>query len=212
MNQNQSEMVLVPSSIDDNSAQVLTDLSEVGLDSLLNEGIVRDIPILSNIVELAKAGISIRDWLFARKVASFLCGLQKTSSEQREAFCQKLQQNSNLRKRLGETLILLLERLDNLDKPQLLAKAFEAYMKEEITLEMFQRIASAIDIAFIEDLKKVTQSDADEGSRELCLRNLIRSGLSQVDTTAPVTLSGSIDISVSLTVVGETYIEIMQEI
>jgi hypothetical protein len=199
----------LPNSPNESLSQISIELLEVGVDSLLSEGIVRDIPVLGTIANLAKAGVAIRDRLFARKVASFLVNLQNISDEQRKNFCQKLRNDSAHQKRLGEILILLLDRLDDLEKPHLLAKIFESYVKGEVVFETFQRAALAIDIAFIGDLKQVIQFDQDEEIYELCLRNLLRSGLSQLASTAPTT-PGSIKLGVVLSEVGEIYVKIMQ--
>jgi len=47
--------------------KVASDLLEVGLDQLLEEGVFKDIPIVGSAIGLVKAGRTIRDQLFEKK-------------------------------------------------------------------------------------------------------------------------------------------------
>lgn len=123
--------------------EVVTDTAEVILDSVLSEGVLKEIPVLGTIIRLAKAGKSISDQLILNKIQRFLFELQKTPPYEREQFIQKYGGNAEEQKVLGENLLLALERLDDVEKPRLLALFFSSYMREQIDKTMFTRLARA---------------------------------------------------------------------
>jgi len=121
------------------------DAAEVALDAILDDGFVKDIPIIGGIYKLAKAGISIRDRLFAKRVLKFLVAMDKIPDSERVAQIQRLASDADERQRIGEQLILLLERLNDMRKPELLARAFCAYLENKIDRTQFQALAQVID-------------------------------------------------------------------
>jgi len=50
----------------------MRNLGEVALDTILQEGILRDIPVLNTIVAFYKAGVEIHHQLFLTKIINFL--------------------------------------------------------------------------------------------------------------------------------------------
>jgi len=57
--------------------------------------------------------------------------------------------------KVGETLFLVLDRLIDLEKPQLLANVFVAYLGDHLTAIDLQRLAQAIDLAHTSDLHEL---------------------------------------------------------
>lgn len=154
------------------------DIAEVAFDALLDEGILKDIPVIGTIVKLFKGAMDIRDRIFVTKVAKFLFQLSQCPEKDRQSFEEKTHTDASLKRKVGVTLVLLLDRLDDIEKPDLVAKCFGAYLSGNISFELFRRLAAAIDIAFIDDLKALCQEDTDLGPEERALiANLARTGL-----------------------------------
>lgn len=125
-------------------ADTLTDLAEAGLDQLFDDGVLRDIPILGTLARLRKTVGAIRDFIFVRKVVRFLIRLGRVPDSEREAFVAQLGTKLE-RRRLGETLVLLLDRLDDMDKPEMLARLFAAHVKGRYDLATFRRLSTALE-------------------------------------------------------------------
>lgn len=142
-------------------ADISEDITEVILDSLLDEGVLKDLPVVGTIVKVFKGAMNIRDRVFVAKVDRFLFQVSKIPLEKRLLFKEKLNADEKLRRKLGLTLTLLLDRLDDIEKPDFVAWCFSAYLNDNITYETFRRIASAIDIAFLDDLKAICRDDID---------------------------------------------------
>jgi hypothetical protein len=162
----------------DHLADVGFELGEIALDQLLDEGVLREIPILRSVAGIVKTVGNVKEAVFIRKVAGFLLGLSKFTQEERGKFTKEYLADPKAAKRLGEALVLLLDRLDDFEKPQMLAKAFTALVRGKIPLEAFRRLAAAIDIGFIVDLKRLAnESEEIGGLTSDFLANLLRTGL-----------------------------------
>src|SRR6266480_3778660 len=75
-------------------AAVGEDLTEVALDAFMKEGVYRDLPVVSTVVNLWKAGASFRDASFLRKLRTFLVSLEKTTAEQRRKMIESLENST----------------------------------------------------------------------------------------------------------------------
>ncbi|HGF7203196.1 TPA: hypothetical protein AB5D93_003177, partial [Vibrio cholerae] len=78
----------------DDLSNLAIDLGEVGIDAILEGGVLRDIPILSSIVSGMNVIGSVRDALFTKKLISFLSELSDVSVEQRRSMIESID-NSN---------------------------------------------------------------------------------------------------------------------
>jgi len=157
--------------------EVAKDIGEVALDSLLDDGILKDLPIIGTIVSVFNGAMDIRDRIFIAKIARFLFRLSDVPIEQRRLFEERTCANQKLKRKVGMTLALLLDRLDDIEKPDFVAWCFGAYLNDTITFEVFRRMSSAIDIAFVEDLKAICKEDINQAiGEDNSLSNMSRTG------------------------------------
>lgn len=142
------------------------DFAEMGIDRLLETG--KDLPVVGTIRALLQAATGIRDQMFAKKVLNFLLGTKPISRKQRECFLRKVA-SSKRRRKLGETLMLLLERAESYEKARLLGTVFAAFVKEKLTAEEMLTIARMVDAVDIDDLR-AWLSDGPIWDESLCWR------------------------------------------
>jgi hypothetical protein len=190
--------------------ELLADFGEVALDVTLEEGLLKDIPVIGSAIKIAAITKNIPNQLFLSKMKRFLQKIDKISQEDKENFIQDLDSKPELKSKVGEYLVLIIDRLDDMDKTDILAELFIKYVKNNIDLETFRRLASAIDIAFIEDIKALIMNSSDNQ----CLINLVRSGLSVVSSTGvPAMAFGGnvIHIGVHISDIGNLFIKLMNE-
>ena len=62
------------------------DLAEIVIDSVLEDGLLKDLPIVNVVVGLGNFGSKIHKGIFLKKVLSFLSNLDSTSTEERKDF------------------------------------------------------------------------------------------------------------------------------
>jgi hypothetical protein len=154
---------------------------EVFLDTFINEEVLKDIPILGTAVKLLRASDTIRDKLFAEKIYSFLHEIHKFSQSDIEKMRKKSADSPHESVKIGNTLLMVLDKVSDLDKPKLLGQLFIAYLDNVISVDDFRRLIHAVDVAFVDDLLELIRSSPSDpfGSH---LEFLVSSGLSCVVT------------------------------
>jgi len=163
-------------------ADIVQDVAELGLDSLLVNGPFRDLPLIGSIVASGKTVAAIRDWFLLRKVAKFLQRLASVPLEERRSMADQIKEDKGYGQRIAESIVVYLDRYDHLNKAELLSRMFIAYTRGELQREEFIRLASAIDTAFIHDLELINQyyslEDPDQVDLGDTKRTVFNSGLS----------------------------------
>jgi hypothetical protein len=124
---------------------LLKDISEIAIDSMLNDGLLKEIPLVSTVLVLSKTSIAIRDRIFLKKILRFLNEIFKISVDERNSFAAQLESNPSLREKVGDAIIIFIERHDDIEKSELLAKVFTGFIKNKLDLDTFLRLCSSID-------------------------------------------------------------------
>ena len=95
---------------------VVSDIGEVMLDSVLEDGILKDIPVIGAIVGAGKCIKNVSDILFTKKLIAFLFELRDTDSSEREEAILTWEQEAQYRIRVGEALLNMINRCDDTQK------------------------------------------------------------------------------------------------
>jgi len=130
---------------------MVTECSELGLDNILDDGIVKNIPILRIIVSMAKVGFNIRDRIYTKKIAGFFSQVGRTTQEQRNEFAKKYCDNDI--KRFEEAIMLILEQADYIEKTSLIGKVFRACILGELEYKEALKLSNMINKAYWTDLE-----------------------------------------------------------
>lgn len=123
----------------------LADLTELLVDARLPDGLLREVPLIRTVMSFAKTGILVRDWLFLRKVQRFLSHMEDVPEAERLDFASRIEADEQFMHRVGENLVLELDRLNDMQKPDMLGRVFKAWLTREIDEPTYGRLASAID-------------------------------------------------------------------
>lgn len=137
-----------------NFTDVIGDLAELGLDSILEEGLAKELPFVGALVKLHSIGVGIRERLFLSKVFKFLIALRSIPQNEREHWYEKLDRDPKEQSRVGEAILLILDRLDDMEKPEIIGRLFKAYIQETIDFSTFQRLSTMVDRCHLPDLKQ----------------------------------------------------------
>jgi hypothetical protein len=144
-NKNPPGTALVRTIISRELGDIIFDAAEVAFDSILTNGVLKELPVVGIVVKLANVGQSITEELFLRKLLRFLSDLKSVSAEERAKLLSKFPDGTQEQHDLGENLLLALDRLDNVQKPALLARFFAAYIRDQIDYSTFSRLAQALE-------------------------------------------------------------------
>lgn len=134
-------------SLKENATGIVSDFAELGLDAVMEDGILKDVPLVSTAVALYKIGSSIKERHNLKKLHIFMNEINKgvANKEKLEEYKQKFHSNDKFRNQEIEYLLVLLERYISYDKPQMLAKLYLAYLDNKISFEEMKMYAEVID-------------------------------------------------------------------
>ena len=147
---------------DSNLQNITIDLAEAVTDSFFNDGIIKDIPILNTLFGLGKTTLKIRDYLFFKKIIYFLSELKEIPINQRESIISKIDSSKEYRIKVGEKLLYIIDKCDDHEKSQIIARLFSAFIKEIISYPEFLKATSIINRISIGDLSIFINGNFEE--------------------------------------------------
>lgn len=151
MNENISDS-LVNSIFSASSSEVLMDISEAILDSHMDDSLLKEIPIIGTIYNFSKTVSSISDKLFLKKILRFLMGLNDIPEADIRSFRNKLNDDANFKKKVGDKLLFIIDRCEDDEKAIIISKIFSAYITKKIDYDDFLKLAKAIESLSIVEL------------------------------------------------------------
>ncbi|QSA99911.1 hypothetical protein JWZ98_14615 [Methylomonas sp. EFPC1] len=187
---------------------LIQEAAEFSLDALLDDGVVKDIPIVGSVAKLYSVAVGAQGYVFAKKIRKFLAELSSIPQQQREDFALKLEEDKKLRERTVETVLALLDKLDDLQKASLLARAFTGYVRDEFDFSTFQRLATAVDRCLVADLP-LLEKMANPISLEGYIGDmLVSAGLATIESIPAIRASG-VNKTYGISHLGELFVQVV---
>ena len=157
--------------------EIAVDFAELTIDALLDDELLQAIPIVGTVARLYRSSVSIRDRLFLRKVLGFLKEFDDIPKEDRERFVEELDASEGTRAKAGAALMLLLDRLDDVDKPQLIGRLYRAKLEQRLSFEELRRFCMIVERSHLPDIVKLSRLPAGERVEPLAAPYLHALGL-----------------------------------
>ena len=137
-----------------NTEDVFKDCLELGIDNFIEDGILKDIPIVNSIVSGLKIAKNIYDRNLLKQTLTFIKELNNGTINKEKLIAYRSTIENNTRKceeELGRVLLYLNMFIDE-EKSIMLAKLFKAYIGQIITWNEFCEYFEIINRIFLEDL------------------------------------------------------------
>ncbi|SHM61169.1 hypothetical protein [Flavobacterium xinjiangense] len=128
------------------------EILETGLDYLTDSEVLKDIPIFGIAFKSYNLYQRVTETFFIKKLLKFLFELREIPLLEREKFIKKLEINQETNK-AGEKLLITINRLNDIDKAEIIGRLFKKTILGKIEFEDFSRLTHIIDNAYIHDLK-----------------------------------------------------------
>jgi len=161
--------------------EAASELSEAGFDQFLTSDLAKDIPIVGTAIKICTAIDNIRNRLYAAKLRAFISEHENIPADKKESFRRKIAADSKQFDKLGENILLLLERTSDVEKPAYLASVFLAYLDGIIDRSTLRRLWEAIADAFVDDLTDLLIYVPQTQPAEF-LRHLSKTGLTKIES------------------------------
>lgn len=139
-------------SISTKSLDVGVDTVEVMLDSFMQEGILKEIPIVKYVVSAYKIVDDLKGRYFILKLREFIERFNSNLTTQDEVEARKSKLLSKNRDSELSYITILIDRYLDFKKPDILAKSYLAYLDNKISWDEFCAYAEIVDKLLLIDL------------------------------------------------------------
>ncbi|WP_142685424.1 hypothetical protein [Chitinophaga polysaccharea] len=167
----------VNSMVSNNLSEITIDIAEAGIDQLLSNEFLKEIPILGAGFKLFAVAKNISESFFKRKILMFLFHLKDVPQEKRMKFISELNQDEKSRERVGEKILIILNQLDDSKKAAIIGKLFKAAISGHIEYSAFLRLSRIVDKVFIDDLAALKENHALYKMNDDTKENLATAGI-----------------------------------
>lgn len=133
--------------------EFLGDYGEIMIDATLNDGLLKEVPVIATIVGVGKCIKNVYDKLFAKKLIAFLIPIKDVAPEQRAKAIKKWQQDKNYRGKVGDTLLGMIERCDDTVKAMWLSKLFYELVLKNSYSQLFMRAEKVLSSLSVMDVQ-----------------------------------------------------------
>lgn len=136
--------------------------SELGINALLQDSILKEIPLMKSVVSFYNIANSVIDRHKVIKTPAFFQEFHRKeiNQDKLDAFKVKFSKDGNYQDKVVETIILLNERFLQTEKSKILANLIKAHIEENITWQELQDISFVLDaihpkgFVFLEKISK----------------------------------------------------------
>lgn len=133
----------------DQVGDFIAEYLEIGLDALLKDGLVKDIPFLGSVAKVYDIGNNISNRIFANKILTVLSNFGKLNELEKEKIKQSLFKTDE--NKIGEQVILLTDKLESYEKAAMLGKILKAYLVKNINKAEYESMSFAVLNIFLGD-------------------------------------------------------------
>jgi hypothetical protein len=160
---------------------------EAGANLISGNEVLAAVPIVGTAFKVCRGIDDLRARAFVAKLERFVTDPSLQSETAKEALRRSAENPSEESQKIGESLLLILDRLTDLQKPSLLARVFAGYLTDKISSEELRRLAAAIDAAFLEDINQlVADPDPRQTDAAPWKRSLVVAGLTEQGVPGPI--------------------------
>lgn len=151
------ENSLIESMKSDRISGLSADTLDLGMKAILENGVLEQVPIFGLMVKTYSATTHIRDSLFSKKIYDFLLNMNSLDSDRRAKAIEKISIKKESVVKAGEAIIALIDKTDDVKKPELISKLFVALGNNKIDGDQFFRASNIINNVYIDDLLKLKE-------------------------------------------------------
>jgi len=168
-----------------NLGNILEESGELILDSLIENELLKEIPVIGTSVRIIRAVKSIRDTAYLNKVKTFVEQLGEINDAQRKRLVEESKKDIKRRVKFGNALFTTIEQSESLIKVQYSAIAFEAFLNEDFEESDLRLICHIIRNSFTDELIDIVENDIPKTD----LKFVVPSGLAE-NVYMPLLASG----------------------
>lgn len=153
------------------------EFGEVSLDNFLEDGFLKDIPVVGSLFTAIKVGKTIKEYHFTKKLIRFISKLNNEviEDDKLEEFKMRLYQDEEYASKVTETIFISIERLDKEIKAEVYARLFSKYIEGIYSWDDLIYHTDVIEQLFISDftvIQKLISINKKIKIDDLAVKNL----------------------------------------
>ncbi len=147
MEQNASIIKPVKDEILNPTVDLAIDYAEIGLDTLLDNNAISEIPFIKTVVGIVKVGLSIKEKYDLKKLLIFFKEFHDNtiSEEKLNSFKYKFNTDEKYRNKVVEAIVLWNERYLDIRKSKILANLIKEHVEGSLTWDELNDLSSVLD-------------------------------------------------------------------
>lgn len=156
---------------------------EVALKQMVDNSLLKDIPIVGSIVKAYEVGASIRDHLYVAKLREFLQCLDEVPAQKKEEMKRSIVSGERPISTVSEKILLVIESQTDMEKSEMVANFFLAYLDGILSESELRKAIDVTASAFLDDLKEFLKGNGMRGFMRATYEDLERSNISGLVNT-----------------------------
>ncbi len=133
-------------SISENIEDIALDVFEMGIDTMLDDEVFKNVPFLSVVYGAYKIGRTVKERHYVKQLANFIYNFNIgiIDTQMRDRIKAKLNKDKKTSKKELEYILLIIDSFISKDNSAMIAKLYLAYSEQKITWLEFTKYAEAI--------------------------------------------------------------------
>jgi len=167
------------------------DFAEIGLDAIISDASIKEIPVIGTIISIFKIGKSIKERHFIRKLLIFLQDFKRGThnDNERMQLMLKLNESNRFKNKVMDNVVSFIDRFDHEIKSSILAHLLIAYLSENISWSDFIDFEASVDRMYLTDIMVLINLSEDVDEEGKLPRDII------IETTNVITVFAALQRS-----------------
>lgn len=183
------------------------DYGEIALDSIIEDDLISEIPIVKTVATVYKIGAAIKERIILKNLLVFFKEFHSGDVEKKKLanFHHKLLSNENYRKKICEIIIIYNERFTETIKSKVVAQLLLSHINQELEFKNFNNLVMIVDSIHPEGIKELANFGRDKKWGNISLQKGV-----DMSNASLITASGIANISGHLIKITEMGKELFQ--
>lgn len=175
----------------DSLADGVANIAEVGIDSIMSDGLLKDIPIVNLLLNASRTFKAIHERNLLKNTALFLDAVnsQKIDDKKVQAYKKKLLNEKTAERELGRVIVLLDQYVDNI-KAQMLGRLFCQYIDRDYSWDKFCELSDILNRLFLDDMPFLYSIFGSDGRQAIYHIYIIPYNIKRLESIGLVELFG----------------------
>ena len=132
---------------------IIFDSMGISIEKILENELLNKVSVIKWYISYCKIGAGINERFNIKKILTFFNQLNDVSDSEKQNFLNYIENEKEYRDDIFEKILIILEKLDEVEKAQIIGNLFKARMRGKIDLDEFFQLSSVVQRSYFKELK-----------------------------------------------------------